>query len=223
MKLEFNDCRPRLWKGRYRRIPGQEPAFYTNAKDEVLVRWTDRDTGDNLESKIEETPAARALGKSVNDLKESKTGKRGGSFLINEFGQVLSPVYGTTNRFIVGELAGVPRFKDPDMPGHWFTLTGEGLELGNAWKYPYIGLAYNLGDSGIYFKFEDDEGSSKQKPTRQDEALIAALRELRPFGVLRFVVNLHGVVLTKAQDTQGRWCPNFVSRINVDAWFERER
>lgn len=223
MKLEFTPCKPRPWKGRYRRIPGQEPAFYTDAKDEVLVRWTDRETGDKLESKIEKTPAARALGKSVNDLKESKAGNRGGSFLINEFGQVLSPVYGTTDRFIVGEVAGVPRFQDPDMPGHWFTLTGEGLEHGDAWKYPYLGMAYNLGDSGIYFKFEDEEGSSKQIPTHQDEALVAALRELRPFGVLRFVVNLHGVALTKVQDSEGQWCPHFVGFINIAVWFKKDR
>ena len=222
MKLEFNDCKPRSWKGRYRRIPGQEPAFYTNAMDEVLVRWIDRETGDKLESKIERTPAALALGKSVNDLKELKTGKRGGSFLINEFGQVISPLFGTTNRFIVGEVVGVPRFQDPDMPGHWFTLTGEGLGRGDVWKYPYIGMAYNLGESGIYFKFEDDEGSSKQTPTHENQTLVVALRELRPFGVLRFVVNLHGAALTKVQDSEGQWCPHFVGHINVATWFEKE-
>src|SRR5690242_16038545 len=91
--LRVTARRPTLWAGRYRRIPGQTTVFHVrwmNGEWWPVVDWRrGDDTG---------TCAMVARG-DVGELVEAvQLGKRtlgvgaGGSFLINEFGQVLVPV-----------------------------------------------------------------------------------------------------------------------------------
>ena len=57
---------------------------------------------------------------------------------------------------------------------------------------------------------------------------MKALRSVRPFGAVRFIVNPERVVLTKRpprgewQASDESWEPVYVGRLNLQEWFERE-
>ena len=64
-------------------------------------------------------------------------------------------------------------------------------------------------------------------PPKQDWDLIRGIRQVRPFGPVRVVVNPAGLVLTKAyaptcQHSEDNWLAVFVGSINPNLWFEEE-
>lgn len=147
-----------------------------------------------------DSPAVRRLTDAVSSAKRQLGGTGGGSFQINEFGQVLVPASDNgLGRLLVGEIAGSLLFKDPFEDDALIHL-GEvkGLCCGDRWSKPYVGCPYNLsGRSRIYFYRMDDEGGKSEYPQAQDEELIRALRTVRRVGAVRFIVNPNGIVLTK--------------------------
>jgi hypothetical protein len=209
---------PLPWQGRYARIPGQESAFH--AKDEgVAIVWYDKIAGERLTACITPSPAANSLIEAVDAVKMHFAGRPGGSFQVNEFGDVICPVSNSRERYLVGRITGVPTFYDPRQTGQRFSLMAPPKTTpGSLWEWPYLGMAFNLGaDDRIYFQRDDDDGSQRLYPRAQDSILIKNLRSVRPSGqTIRFVVNLHGVALTKCEPD---WNPVFAGFIRPTHWF----
>lgn len=172
--------------------------------------------------------SAAALAQAVIDAKRSFGGSAGGSFLINEHRQVLVPSpLGTGEVALVGECSGPLLFHNSFAGSALFDLADDqGLSPGDAWGLPYLGMRYNLNArSQLYFWKEDASGRWSVFPPTQDDALIEALRTLRPHGAVRFVVMYGGLVLTKIQTGSWReedWEPRFVGKINYRRWFAKE-
>jgi hypothetical protein len=220
--FRFEPVDPRPWLGRYKRPKGEESAYHVGVDNRIEVRWKDGD--DDLTSPVEATPGAQQLAKAVNAVKRKQCGLAGGSFVINEFGQVLCPIQKTFDRFLVGHAAGLLRFEDASEDGVYRSI-GEDSDLvcGDEWNLPYIGMQYQLAAGGwIYFWRDGKEQGGSDKPPRQDEALIERLRGIRPHGAVRFIVNHHGIVLTKKPIDNSTWKAIYVGRINLDLWFQRE-
>ncbi len=79
-------------------------------------------------------------------------------------------------------------------------------------------MKFNLSqDDEIYFKQDTEDGGTKLYPPRQDKKLASSIRQVRPsWQTVRFIVNLHGAVLTKVEPD---WEPVFVGFINPELWF----
>ena len=69
-------------------------------------------------------------------------------------------------------------------------------------------------------------GKIPQYPPHQDQDLIEAIREVRHWGSVKFVVNPFGLVLTKRPERQQwdeeKWDPVYVGRIDYQQWFAKE-
>jgi hypothetical protein len=171
---------------------------------------------------------AGQLAQAVNAAKVAFGGQQGGAFAINEFGQVIVPVYDEgTHHLLVGECRGSLQFNDP-LSGEMFDLTGgEHLSCGDPWILPYLGIRHNLTQWGkIYFWHQDESGERSEYPPAQDPELISRLRSIRAYGPIRFLVNPHGIVLTKlpagADEDEEQWTPVFAGRIRYSLWFNKE-
>lgn len=222
-KFKFEPLRkPVRWKGRYNRIPGKEPAFKVKLNGTVYAYWNSWEDDEWLTSQFERTHAVAHLGESVNMVKENHAGQGGGAFQINEFGQVLCPIAQSEDRYWVGNVEGVPRLKDPRTADGGFELKlPASTKPGTPWNRPYIGLKYNLDfNDSFFFKQTDGDTTRKLRCKETDRELVKRLREIRGHGkTLRFIVNLHGVVITRT-GTGNR--PVYVGRINYDKWFEKQ-
>jgi hypothetical protein len=192
------------WKGRYARIPG-DTAFHVEGINSLI--------------------------KSVVSAKRKMGGRGGGSFQINEFGQVIVPASdGSGRRLFVGEIKGPILFENPLENNCFLDLSKVyGLKKGDTWTLPYVGIPYNLNKrSKIYFYRNYEEGGKSEYPVRQDQQLIGALREIRRYGGIRFIVNPFGIVLTKKPpegkwEMDEKWTPVYVGRINYNSWFQKEK
>src|SRR5262245_42601889 len=90
--LAFNICSPRQWEGRYARIPGDRSVFHVQANGgrwRPIILWH-REAGLGTCMAVD-SPAVRELTEAVIAAKRQLGGTAGGSFQINEFGQVLVP------------------------------------------------------------------------------------------------------------------------------------
>ena len=186
-----------------------------------------------VECRAQKCEGARQLAAAVVEGKRHMGDAGGGSFVINEFGQVIVPSSkGDGNRVIVGEVSGGLLLENPladTPPERWIRLWNtDGLMPGDPWELPYVGAQYNLnGRSKIYCYRTTDDGGSSEFPVSQDEQLIQAFRKIRRTGAVRFVVNPYGVVLTKrpagsSWSENEIWEPVYVGRINYKKWFNKE-
>ncbi len=215
------------WSGRYSRIVGDTTAFKINNTLDYgfwpVIYW------DNSEGRItctaKECEEVEKLVASVNKAKMSMTGPIGGSFCINEYGQVIVPSSaGNGYRLLVGEIEGVLLFID-DL-GNTIDLSDDyGLETGDDWDKPYIGMRYNLHQSSYIYFYDQEDGSTY--PVSQDEELIEKIRKLRRYGPVRFIVNPYGLVLTKVPSGEysrdhDDWVAVYVGKINKNLWFRKE-
>lgn len=230
--FEFQPKPIEKWKGRYARIPGDESVFHIKNIDgqkSLVLNWK---TGE-----YEATCCACAchgvknLINAVISAKRKMGGSGGGSFQINEFGQVIVPASnGSGQRLFVGEIKGSVLFENPlEDDCFWDISKVDGLNRGDQWTLPYVGIPYNLNkQSKIYFYHNYEEGGKSEYPSRQDIQLISSLREIRRYGGIRFIVNPFGIVLTKTPP-EGKWAMDekwtavYVGRINYDSWFQKEK
>jgi len=211
-----------IWTGRYNRIPGKEPAFKARVDGSAQAYWSPWNSGEWLTSAFVDGSGVRSMVKAVNHAKEQYAGQPGGSFLINEFGQVLCPITSSSVRYWVGTVTGVPSFEDPRRDGDTFELRlPPSTEAGTPWNRPYIGMKFNLDTAGsIYFQEDDGDTRRKHRLGKTDSDLIRRLQKVRGSGqTIRFIVNLHGVVLTKKEPD---WQPVFVGHIDLNHWFPKQ-
>lgn len=213
---------PVPWTGRYSRIPGKEPAFHVSADGVVTIQWFDPKNDERLCARIRPSPVAHRLGSTLNTAKTHFSGAAGGSFAINEFGQVLCPVQGSLMRYLIGVVSGIPEFVDPRCSGKHFTLCpAKNTPAGARWDRPYLGMKFNLDtEDRVYFKMDDQNGTRRLYCPAQDPDLVKRLRSVRLTGsIIRFIVNLHGAVFTKREPS---WEPVFVGFIDKKHWFKEE-
>jgi hypothetical protein len=227
----FTECGPKAWNGRYARIPGDSSVFhirYLNGKWWPVIEWNTEEGLATCAALV--CNAAKKLADAVTKAKLLAGGSGGGSFVINEFGQVLVPASdGSGRRYLIGCLEGCLLFENPLNPDDVIDLgDNQRLKLGDPWNLPHIGVPYHLsGRSKIYFYQQDEKGGRSVYPPQQDQTLIHALRQLRRTGAVKFIVNPSGLVLTKCP-TGERWSPEehwqsfFVGRLNRKLWFEKE-
>ena len=229
--FRFLPTHPRPWTGRYARIPGETTTLHVKhgrKQPRVVICW--KVDGLTLDCDAVDSPDARSLAAAVVEAKSAMGGDLGGSFQINEFGQVLVPASdGLGQRYIAGECSGLPRFQDP-RDERIFTLCGDsGLTSGDPWPLPYVGIPYNLSaEDQVYFWREDETGAEMEAPPRLDPSLVTTLRKIRPNGAVRFIVNPEGVILTKRRSmgplwgADSDWHSVYVCRLDLRAWFDKE-
>jgi hypothetical protein len=222
--FRFIGINPTPWHGRYARIPGDTTVVHvrhTNTGWWPVIDWSIGH--DTAHCRMVEAGDVVALVDAVLAGKRALGVSPGGAFLVNEFGQVLVPASDSqgTRVVIVGECSGPFTFKNPFEPGTVFDLgNGAALNHGDRWDRPYVGIPHNLSASGeVYFKLVNEHGIDWLKPRAQDAHLISALRALRPWGAVRFIVTVGGLVVTKVEPA---WEPRYVGRINPSRWFAKE-
>lgn len=230
----FITCHIKAWIGGYGRIEGRDYVF--------RIKWNN-DRGNWWLCISQNTPEGTALCWAHNSeivcklVEAVNRGKQhlvpghqaGGSFQVNEFGQVLVPASdGSGQRVIVGEIKGAVLFDDPLTGKHIDLSDCRKLKAGDVWDRPYVGIPYNLSKaSRIYFwRITSAGGNSEYLPAEDDE-LVSKLRAIRRSGAVRFVVNPYGIVLTKRPKNQTwnreeEWEPVFVGNIKPQYWFKKE-
>jgi hypothetical protein len=135
---------------------------------------------------------------------------------------------GRGRRYIAGWLEGMLLFDNPFYPERPINLAAnDNLRNGDEWTLPYVGVPYHLHrNSSVYFYKEDEDGGRSVYPPRQDPALVRAIRNIRPRGPVRFIVNPAGLVLTRRpvdiNAAEESWQPVFVGSISTNLWFEKE-
>lgn len=209
--------------GRYKKIPGDTTAFHVRG-GWALVEW-ERE-GERSECWMVESAAARELVQAVIGGKGHFGYGGGGSFLINEHGQVLVPSpSGTGQQVVVGQWTGPLEFQNPFDGGTFDITDDEGLETGDPWDLPYVGVPHHLSKWDQLY-FWDDAIGCKVCPPAQDQRLIRCLRRLRPSGPVRFIVTPGAFVLTKVPVWErvgwSRWEARYVGRLVSGLWFSKE-
>lgn len=233
--LQFKPAKLKPWTGRYDRIPGDSSVLHVktvktvNGRLKTVLYWAREDA--RATCVAVDCAEMRYLTEAVDQAKRRLGGNHGGSFQINEFGQVLVPSsQGGNCRLLAGEVVGTLSFQNAFEDGQTFSFDGvDGLSTGDEWRLPYVGMPFHLSSrSQIYFWSQNEDGGHKELPVSQDKPLIGALRSIRRTGSVRFIVNPSGIVLTKRPPTgawQGDhefWNPVYVGRINYSKWFQKE-
>jgi hypothetical protein len=178
------------------------------------IKW-DIDTG-FIKCPAINSQDARELVGAVNSIKVNQTFQEGGSFVINEFGNVIVPFANTNKKVCVGKVEGTLVFHNSLDSGYFCLNDDEHLKTGDLWDKPYIGIPYNYNPKeGVYF--EKDDGSLI-KPVKQDPEFMRKIRSIR--GSPRFIVNPYGIALTKLEIEWRNWKPIYIGRIDYDKWFE---
>jgi hypothetical protein len=228
-RFKFTPNPPTEWEGRYARIPGRATVFHVRRGSGgwwPVIDWTIGD--DRAECKMVANGDTPALVESVLAGKRALRVPAGGAFMVNEFGRVLVPASDTeygTRIMLVGECSGPVVFENPfDGAGATFDLADHtGMRRGDRWERPYVGIPHNLSAADeLYFKLQTPHGTVWDKPPVQDDSLIEALRSLRPYGPVRFIVTVGGLVATKVEVAPEVWEPHYVGRITRTRWFKKE-
>ena len=228
---EFIAQRTQRWTGRYARVPGSGSTFHVRRLGRAWAAVVDWRVGDERATcPLVECDASARLAAAVSAAKR-RGGSPGGSFAINEYGQVLVPTgRSEERRVIVGEWHGPLRIHDSFRDDETFDLCDDRrMSPGSPWKRPYIGIPYKLGTDGrIGFTREDGSRARTIYPEQQDRKLAQILARLRGSGGGRFLVAPAGVVLMKVPLTrrpsadQERWTPVYVGRIDFRRWYSKE-
>jgi hypothetical protein len=209
--------RPTIWNGFYARIPGKSPIFHARSDGSGDIEWSPWRSDETLKSTMAADSGVIEMIEAINQAKSEKTGSRGGSFHINEYGQVLVPIAQSQDKYLVGELSGYPEFVDPRSGRHFSLAAPRAGKTGAAWDFPYVGMPFKFNSEGQVSRVRTvGDISELESPLRHDSSLAAKLTQLRPTGG-RMLINLHGVILTKMDGEK----PIFVGEIDPNKWFTK--
>ncbi len=232
MPCHFHVSKPKLWDGRYDRIPGDGSVFHLRYRLSMGRFWpmAEGQWGrERAEYWFEECKAVRQLADAIGQAKRQFNGAEGGCFVINEWGQVIIPSgAGDRRRYFVGVLEGSWSLVAPDDSSSIVSLDeDDGLACGDPWPWPYVGIPYHLSKSGrLYFVHRAPGRDIVEYAPRQYTGLIRAIREVRRWGAVKFIVNPFGLVLTKQPNrddwNEEHWDPVYVGRLNYQYWFAKE-
>lgn len=223
----FSPCNMRMWNGRYVIIPGNESKFHIRWRGEEYGWWICVERNSNYENTVywaEDTDSNRLLKDAVNMAKLRLNGRKGGSFIINEFGQVLVPADNGKDRYIVGQINNNCRCENLFINGNQSISLSNvtGLNLGDLWERPYVGIPYVLSKNmEIYTLRDGGEFEYREVLNKNYNSLIYNIIRVRRAIGCRFIVNPWGVVLTKIQ-RNGNWIPVFVQKLDYNYWFPKE-
>ena len=142
----FDACRPAVWSGRYARIPGDCSVFHLHHFGSRLwpvILW---EMDGRATCKAVECDVAAEIAGCVARAKRLAGGNGTGSFVINEFGQLLVPAGdGSGQQYLAGQLTGRLLFENPFCPDDFIDLgDDDSLQPGDPWKLPYVGVPYIL-------------------------------------------------------------------------------
>lgn len=215
-----------IWEGRYGRIPGDMSVFrIVHRHGRPVVQVYMKTVEGKVTCEALESEDLRRMIAVINLIKQEFNGRPGGSFIINEFGQVLVPTM-DHGRFLLGEISGAMLFRNLDT-GDVLDLADDlDLRTGAPWKMPYVGTIYNVNNSSRIY-YWDGKTNSSIAPLRQDRDLIHKVRNIRRHGPARILVNPYGIVLTKVPKGDfdfdyDEWEPVYVGRVDYAKWFVKE-
>lgn len=228
-EFRFKEQACKEWEGRYNRIVGSRSVFKLKSKHKYHGFWPiiEHVVRDEIGLCLAcETDDIHDLISAVNKVKETFIGRKGGTFQINEHGQVLVPIYDSNNEkrkvFYVGDCKGNLLFKSPITDEIIDLSSDEGLKVGSRWDKPYVGMPYNLSQRNkIYCR----NASGILYPIFEDKELIKRIRMIRRWGPVRFIVNPYGIALMKHDnseydpDKDEDWLPHYIGRVNYEQWF----
>lgn len=224
--IQFVACTPTPWRGRYATIPGSTATYHLiirNGRWWPAIYWNTDES--ELKCHAVESQASNELATAVNRAKMALCRSEGGSFIINEFGEIIVPsLHGNGPRMLAGRLSGKLLFEHPlDFRSNIDLGDCSGLQPGDPWKLPYVGMPFKFTATGqIQFHHKDGDDTVALLPERQDPKLVRDLRMIRPQGG-RFIVNHGGLVLTKLTEGRGEHQAVFVGQIDKHFWFAEGR
>ena len=228
----FKACNPKPWLGRYGRIYGNSDVFTVKYDYERRALWPyavwNFFSEDLSCPAFNNSPYIYHLVEAINRAKSIMYASiPGGSFVINEYGQVIVPSSrGDGRRMLAGQIEGKLLFVNPLDNSIIDLCDDKNLQIGDVWNKPYIGVVYNLHrNSFIYYL--DKINKMTVYPSVQDEELVRKLRHIRRYGPVRFIVTYRGIVLTKIGQgdywkSDNKWQAVYVGRINYNKWFKKE-
>jgi hypothetical protein len=171
---------------------------------------------------------------AVEAATAQETGKRtGGSFVINEFKQVVKTVYlgrgrGGQSRYKHLLLGSFPEFHAVFRIGIEQVSSGSatGLSFGDRWApRPGIGIRYHLRGNDLYMDHLTTDGRESQIGIRQHfdvdcSYLIELARKAKNNRGGRIYVNEHGFAVGPNKDDN--WDYVFIQQIDYDHWITPE-
>lgn len=202
------------WDGHYDKPLTKESVYHVTYDGKINISQFDGMQGyRNLYLAVMDA-SARELADRINRCKRiySYNNAPGGSFCINEYGIVIVPIAGGYNNYVmpkaIGRWTGTLEFTD----GRKFFSLDKDMKPGVVWPYPYLGMKYHLARRG-YIYYNKDKTAFPRAPEGND-AIIRKLQEIRKGGPITFLVNDHGIVLTKSING-----PVYVGRIDMGSWY----
>jgi hypothetical protein len=162
------------------------------------------------------------LVKMVNDAKVEISGKHRGIFYINEFGDVLVPD-GFGGSYFVGNYEKNLEFTFDDTVIS--PKAAPGLEPGQTWPGPHVGVAYVLRAGGRDIRCELKEGNKRTRvylsDTAGSQAASRLARRLAKFmgpGGGRFYINERCELFAPGRADDGV-APVYLGNLDEDPWF----
>ena len=224
--------RPARWDGYFGRAPDHPYAFHIRPHN-LRKFWPHADwimPAAHLEIPFVQAPnqpydvAPRDLSVAVNDaLKRNAPGRFDGTFLINEFGNVLVPSRDSSQILHVGDWHGPIWLEDAYSPAaDPIELYGvEGLVIGDAWKRPYVGSSYTTAVVGsrVVVSAREGKGALGIRGYFEGEVL-PLLRRVHWDSKMHFLVTHGGLVLTRVVlSSRGKpEPPVFCGTLDLERW-----
>lgn len=226
MMFQFHTRGIQEWAGRYGRIPGGLSVFKVvhSGGRQVVQAYIETSEGKIICESLQSQAVEKMIA-TINTVKTHHNRQLGGSFLLNEYGQVLVPTQ-TGQLFCVGQTTGIMLLRNLDTQEIVDLSDDTGLTTGDPWEMPYVGNVYRLSHRS-YLYYWDRTTNRSIRPQFQDKDLIHKIRSVRRSGAVKLVVNPYGLVLAKVPKgafdfDEDQWSPVYVGRINYSKWFEKE-